>query len=124
VLLRLGKWLVVLALVVSTGAHWLALQSVAWATMAVRFSQTDTVAVALEKTFNGQNPCDLCKAVAEGQKNERKEAVLKLDVKLELLLQASPIVVLRPPAAVQTPTPVPTFFARTEAPPTPPPRLA
>ena len=53
---RLGKWLVVLALVVMIGGHWALLQSAAWVRMAVKFSEKETLVVALEKTFNGKNP--------------------------------------------------------------------
>ena len=60
---RLGKWVVVFTLVVSTGGHWFALQSVAWVTMAVNFAQTDSFDVALKKTFDGKHPCRICKTV-------------------------------------------------------------
>ena len=60
---RLSKWLVVVLFVLATGGHWALLQSVAWVTMAARYSQDSVLAEVLEKTFDGHHPCELCKLV-------------------------------------------------------------
>ena len=70
---RLLKLPVVLALMVSIGLHWAFLQSVAWVGMVVSYSQTDSLSIALEKTFDGQHPCRLCHFVKDGQQQEHAE---------------------------------------------------
>jgi hypothetical protein len=122
VLARLSKWLVVLMLTLSLGFHWAFLQSVAWVGMVVTYSQDSTLGEALSKTFDGKHPCKLCKAVQEGQKSEKKETALKLDIKKEFLCEAE-ITLLCPPTDF---TLLPSFshsvLNRTETPPVPPPR--
>jgi hypothetical protein len=89
------------------------------------FAQTDSIGVALRKTFDGQHPCKLCKVVREGKQAEQKQPLLKAETKLDFLLARSP-------ALVSAPTRVnwllPDFSAsvslRTHSPPVPPPRAA
>ncbi len=85
---RLSKWFVVLALVLVIGGHWALLQSAAWLGMAVSFSQTDSVAVALEKTFDGKHPCPLCKLVKAGKNSEQKRDLQKIETKFDFLTDA------------------------------------
>ena len=112
------------ALVLTIGAHWALLQSVAWVGMAVRFAQTDPLPEALSKTFDGQHPCQLCKLVANGKQAEKKEATLKAETKLDFLVCARQLV-------PEAPKPLPVFAPAVEepetcsaSPPTPPPRRA
>jgi len=121
---RLGKWLVVLTLVVSTGGHWFALQSVAWFTMAVNFSQTDPLDVALKKTFDGKHPCRICKTVEEGRKSAQKQATLKVETKLDFLCARDAVALPEPPAQVHHTVFVASPLSRKDSPPTPPPRAA
>lgn len=88
VLLRLGKWLVVLSLVGMIGGHWALLQSAAWVRMTAKFSKHEPVAVALEKTFSGKFPCQLCKLVKEGKATEKKQDLQKLEAKFEFTADA------------------------------------
>lgn len=121
---RVGKWLVVLAVVVATGSHWFLLQSVAWVGMTVEFSRTEALATALEKTFSGQNPCGLCKLVQEGQKTENRPEFQISKTKLDLFCERAPVLADESLPFTQ---PVPTLLQLTlhpEAPPTPPPRVA
>ena len=78
----------VLALVFVIGAHWALLQSVAWGGMAVNFSQTESFATALQKTFDGQHPCPLCKLVKAGQTSEKKQGLRKAGAKFDFHLVA------------------------------------
>ena len=121
---RAGKWLTVCALVVLIGGHWFALQSAAWLGMAVSFSQTESVSVALQKTFNGQHPCKLCKIVKAGQAAEKKQDLPKLEVKMDFQLVAGSCG-LFPPRPLRHFTP---FLAGPElgarAPALPPPKSA
>src|SRR4026209_2274759 len=80
---RLAKWVVVLMLVLATGGHWAFLQSIAWVSMAVQFSQSDSLPTALLKTLDGQHPCKLCKVVNEGLKHEQEQKSQKLETKLD-----------------------------------------
>lgn len=85
---RLSKWSVVVALVLVIGGHWAALQSAAWVGMAVSFARTDTFSVSLQKTFDGQHPCKLCKIVKAGKAAEKKRDLQKLEVKIDFQLVA------------------------------------
>ena len=121
---RFFQFCVAAALIIAVGGHWAVLQSVAWVSMAVTYSQTDTLEVALKKTFGGQHPCKLCIAVKEGKQEEQKQPVLKVETKLDFVcLQAIayihpalPFTLLSPSSEVALP--------RSEAPPVPPPRIA
>ena len=119
---RFSHWLVVCALVFSIGAHWALLQSVAWIGMAVSYAHNSTLSEALVKTFDGQHPCKLCKAVEEGKKSERKQTPQKPINKLDLFCLPSSLALKGPPFL-----PIPTacasaIFAPGEPPPYPPPR--
>jgi len=121
---RAAKVSVILAVALSVGLHWALLQSVAWAGMFASYAQQTTLREAFTKTFDGKNPCRICRLVREGQQSEKaKESVLPL-VKVESLPCAE-VFVLTPP--------VPLFYPsvsdeaalpRAESPPSPPPRAA
>ena len=116
--------LVVISLVVMVGGHWAILQSVAWVGMAFNFAQTAPLDVALKKTFDGKNPCSLCKAVDAGKQSERKAGLLKLETKLDLCLAPCAFLLDAPlPMAVLAGA-AETALPRGESPPTPPPRSA
>jgi hypothetical protein len=73
VLARFGKFIVVVALVTTTGLHWAVLQSVAWTTMLADNLRTQSLTEAVTHTFDGEHPCCLCKAIAAGRKSEQKK---------------------------------------------------
>lgn len=104
------------------GGHWVALQSAAWVAMVVSYAaQEQSLAGALEKTFDGEHPCGLCKVVQRGQDEEQKQEIAKVTGKLDAVLAP----------AMQLPEPrekAQDFFvvlasavARHSVPPTPPP---
>ena len=121
---RLFQFSVAATLVIAVGGHWSVLQSVAWVSMAVTYSQTDSLEIALKKTFGGQHPCKLCIAVKEGKQEEQKQPVLKFETKLDFVClhavayvhPALPFTLVSPSSDVALP--------RAEAPPVPPPRIA
>ena len=92
--------------------------------MTINFAQTSPLDTAIEKTFSGQNPCDLCHFVAEGKKSERAKEILKPATKLDFISA--------PTFSLPTPTEQPIELtaltesgpARADAPPIPPPRFA
>jgi hypothetical protein len=83
VLLRLGKVLVVFALVSTLSAHWALLQTVAWTTMLASNLQSGSIRTAMTMTFDGQHPCPLCKVIANAKKTEQKNQVPGQDLKLD-----------------------------------------
>lgn len=117
----LAKLLAVIAAVQLLGGHWLALQSVAWMGMVISFAKEESLVGALEKTFSGENPCQLCHVVKEGQSEEKKQEITKILVKVDAILAGS----------IQLPLPMEserrferfagTASERSLAPPTPPP---
>ena len=126
---KLGLVCAALAFFSIAGGHWAVLQSVAWAEMLHRYSQHGgSMAVAVEETFDGQHPCELCQQIQAGKAKERKESPAapsaKDDAKVKALL-AEPAL----PAFARTTGEIsfpPAVFApasrRAEQPPTPPPR--
>jgi hypothetical protein len=83
VFVRVGKLFLILALVASLGAHWVALQTVAWTTMLAENFHSDTFQHAVEKTFDGRHPCCLCKAIAAAKQSEKKSEIAAMSLKLE-----------------------------------------
>jgi len=72
VFIRIGKIFLVLALVAMLGAHWALLQTVAWTTMLADNLRSGSLHDAVTRTFDGQHPCCLCKAIAAGKQSEKK----------------------------------------------------
>lgn len=130
ILRRLAAVLAAFALVAESGGHWVLLQSIAWVGMLASYARDRSLAEAVSDTFDGQHPCELCHAVADGQKNERRPdpaqpAGAKLTKKLTARVSESSVEIpVRGDGFFLLPQP-PREKAteRTETPPTPPPRL-
>lgn len=120
---RLFQCFIVVSLVLAVGGHWAVLQSVAWVSMAFNYSKDASLMVALEKTFSGEHPCRLCKAVDEGKKAEQKQAVLKVETRLEFLELKSAVTLYPPVVCERVSRVYAGFIVRPNSPPTPPPRL-
>jgi hypothetical protein len=69
---RVSKLLLVLALAGSIGMHWAFLQAVAWTGMIVSYAQAAPLGEAMQKTFDGQHPCKMCKQIAKEKQSEKK----------------------------------------------------
>jgi hypothetical protein len=119
---RSGKFLVVTALVLTTGLHWAALQTVAWTTMLANNLRCDSFSQAVGKTFDGRHPCCLCKAIAAAKKSGGKSEAVSPGLKMEFPPAAGQIA-LFPPAQFEL-LPLEDSFADvlTFKPPVPPPR--
>lgn len=124
---RAGTLAALLAVLLASGSHWVALQAVAFGSMIFRYAQEAPLAEAIAMTFDGQHPCPLCRAVQQGRQQEEKQRPqLGLENRFELGLPATAARSLRwsPPA-----WDVPTFGFATwrslpHPPPKPPPKTA
>ncbi len=121
---RRSKIITVLVLVLNLGLHWALLQSVAWVSMIVHYSQSRPLLQAVVMTFDGDHPCALCSYVSEGRQREREQQQHQFPMqKLEsVALDLAPFRFLTPESeSFRTPAPLP--GRPPEAPPSPPPRL-
>lgn len=82
---QIARTAVIVALCFSLGAYWIALQSVAWATMVVEYSQRVPLAKAMAETFDGNHPCKLCKHISSAQQSEKKRDTQPIAAKLDLI---------------------------------------
>jgi hypothetical protein len=117
-----ARLMMIVALCLSLGFHWLALQSVAWTTMLVSNMRQAPLCQAVIKTFDGSHPCNLCHAVASGSKSEKKSDTLPAVAKMDLIVSRQIQAILppwRPYNYAVTADFVPERFI---APPSPPPR--
>jgi hypothetical protein len=122
---RAAQFLIAVLLIVSVGGHWAFLQSVAWVSMVIDFSKDAPLSVAVEKTFDGKHPCNLCKIVKHGKETEQKQDAIKEKGKTDSWLLAAVFTFESPqPFVERTSYAHPFLFPLTEAPPLPPPRAA
>jgi hypothetical protein len=122
---RAAQLLIAVLLIVSVGGHWAFLQSVAWVSMVIDFSKNAPLSVAVEKTFDGKHPCNLCKIVKHGQESEQKQDAIKEKIKTDSWLLADAFAFESPqPRLERTSYAQPFLLPLTEAPPLPPPRAA
>ncbi len=119
---RFGKLLIVLTLVLATGAHWAALQTVAWTTMLANNLRSDSLAQAVSKTFDGDHPCCLCKAIAAAKKSEKKSEAVSPMLKMEFPPTAETPVLFPPSQFTVLPLENNFSSALPSKPPLPPPR--
>ncbi len=117
------------AVLVMTGGHWLALQSVAWGRMVMDFAQRESVGTAIAKTFSGQHPCSMCLKIRAGwqHQKEREEKLpwIKIEQISEAFWQLRALTIPVAPTAPKEELPfVPRFHTGfINSPPTPPPRI-
>ena len=121
---RLPKLLIALALACSIGLHWTFLQSLAWTRMLVDNLATTSFSAALQRTFDGEHPCSLCKVIAAAKKAEKKTDTHPQLKKFEGLSQSGTIA-LSPSASFPLIEALDVILeALAYSPPTPPPRAA
>jgi hypothetical protein len=100
VLRALSRLFALIAAVQILGGHWAVLQTLAWTGMLIENVQRKPITEALARTFDGSQPCGLCKVVTEGRKSEEKQDLAKLVVKLDAVL--APAAALPPRAEAAT----------------------
>lgn len=90
--------------------------------MLARNCCNDSFSEAVSKTFGGNHPCCLCKAIAAAKKSEKKSEAVSLVLKMEFP-PAAEKVILFPPAPFEV-LPLGNAFADSlsSKPPLPPPR--
>jgi hypothetical protein len=119
---RLVHLVVLGAFVFSCGGHWYVLQAVAWANMIREYSQVVPVSQAVSMTLSGQYPCAMCHLLAEKENQHSQMVALE---KVEKFLPPREGAMLKiVSASMEYAEFSRPLFGRTEAPPTPPPRLA
>jgi hypothetical protein len=64
------------------GGHWIVLQTYAWGKMAIEYSKTAGFFKGVEKTFDGEHPCDMCKHLQKETQKENSDPVKGELVKL------------------------------------------
>lgn len=69
---NLVKTTTVLLLVLTLGLHWALLQTVAWTSMIISYSQENSLRDAVRMTFDGEHPCSMCKTIKQGQTEEKQ----------------------------------------------------
>lgn len=105
----------------SIGLHWIVLQSVAWAGMFVDYSTDYSLVEAIDKTFDADNKCNLCRFVEEGTQSDAESERLMKTVKFDVLNSWSTAGAFAP-ATLEVPLEQFSHaFTRAMAPPSPPP---
>lgn len=122
VIASIGRAATILALCLSLGLHWLALQSVAWTAMLVVNARYAPLREAVAETFDGAHPCELCHAVATGKKTEKKSEVLPTVAKMDLICTLRMRTWLPPWVFYEYPWLNSAIPKRLQSPPVPPPR--
>jgi hypothetical protein len=117
-----GRALTIIALCLSLGLHWLALQSVAWTAMLVSNACHVPLTQAVAATFDGTHPCHLCHAVAEGKKTEKKSQVFPTITRIDLICVTRTVTSLSPWVRYDYETLPVSVSDFPQTPPSPPPR--
>jgi len=121
-LTRFGQCVIAFTLCASIGGHWLGLQSIAWATMVVKYSQHCSFAQAIAQTFDGEHPCDLCKHISKARSSEKKQDSQSSVAKMDLICTIRRVVLLPPFAPFDYPQLISSSTCGSREPPSPPPR--
>jgi len=119
---RLSRFVAAFAICVAIGGHWLALQSIAWATMVVNYSQHCSFGQAIVQTFDGKHPCGLCNQINKARDSEKKQDWQPSTGKPDLICTTRRVVLLLPFSPFDYPEVAISVTCGSEQPPSPPPR--
>lgn len=116
-----------LAWLCANGAVWNVVQVVAWGKMFHDYSQMMPVASALELTFDGSAPCELCHLSQDAQDSARSQLPTDAALgggaeKILFVADSAPAFVLVAPASAWPGLVHEAGLTRTDAVPVPPPR--
>lgn len=117
-----------LAMFLAGGGHWAVMQTAAWGRMLVEYSKSSGLITAIQDTFDGEHPCPMCKKIASGRQQEKRDAKEMpwcKPAKVPDLIGILASDVAIPPPAIRRPF-LPDIFLHPpemiSQPPTPPPR--
>ena len=119
---RVRNTVLILVLLAGTGAHWGALQSVAWTRMLAENLRTSSFTEAVAHTFDGQHPCSLCKVIAKAKKCEKKAEFPQQMTKFEFDLTTQSFLLVAPSRSQVVRSACESVESLSQQPPTPPPR--
>jgi len=121
---RVFRAITVLLLVLTLGLHWAVLQTVAWTGMLVAYSAEAGLREGVSRTFDGQHPCPLCKAIQKGRAEEKQQSqhTTKAGGKLDPAETWAPLDLDFWQPAEPPPTDFPVWLERREPPARPRPR--
>jgi hypothetical protein len=71
-------------ILVMTGGHWLILQSVAWTKMILDYSRSSSVRTAIEQTFDGRHPCEMCKLIQREKQSSKQQELQQPSVNFDV----------------------------------------
>jgi hypothetical protein len=122
---RVTLLVVLVAFTFSCGGQWPVLQCVAWANMIREYSEMVPLTQAVQMTFSGQYPCAICKTIAEKKESENTKVAVLFQHEKKIVSSGFSIAPRATTVSPQSFVIRNSFFqTRSEAPPTPPPRLA
>jgi hypothetical protein len=106
------------------GGPWPVMQAVAWTTMLAGNLRTESLSQAVTRTFDGQHPCSLCKAIAAGKKSEGKSEIAPPLIRHEFLPASRSFALVESDCVPYPIGPGKIVQTFTQQPPTPPPRAS
>lgn len=113
------------AAVLATGP-WGLMQTVAWTTMAIDYSQRYGWSEGLSRTFDGKNPCGLCHSITETKREQSQQHSATLTERWQPLGPTVSLTQLPPPRESDALAGFPEFSrsapTRVDRPALPPPR--
>ncbi len=121
---RVRNVLLILVLLAGTGAHWGALQSVAWTRMLAENLRSSSFADAVSRTFDDQHPCSLCKVIASAKRSEKRMEFPQPLTKLEFPLTTQLLLLVAPTRFQLVSIGSEFVESLSQQPPTPPPRAS
>jgi hypothetical protein len=120
---RLTHFVVLIAFIFSCGGQWYIPQCVAWVNMVRDYSRMVSLKEAVEMTFSGEYPCPICKAITESKKQSDKDQAFAIEKYAKKYFSpAESAAGVREAVGFEYADYLNPLEARTEAPPTPPPR--
>ena len=83
---RTTRMVLIASILSSMGAHLPVIQSIAWARMAMTYSQSCSLPTSLQKTFDGRHPCGLCLKVKQATQSGPSLGVSPTENRLDAAL--------------------------------------
>lgn len=91
--------------------------------MLIDYAQRTSLTKAIEQTFDGQHPCDLCKRVIAGHHSEKKNDTATVKAKPDLICALQSLAIVPPSCDCEFPGVILADAISISSPPTPPPRV-